>query len=449
MKSLHVDLPPFVAARRWSGGHRMTVYAWARRRSFPRLPEPDARFFDVAPETRVLAHVYWQPARTRATTLLALHGLEGSSRAHYMRGLADKAFARGLNVVLLNQRNCGGTESLSSGLYHSGLTHDPVTVMRELVATERLPAFVVAGYSLGGNLTLKLAGDFGNGPPRELKAVCAVSPTMDLAYCVDALERRSNFAYQWNFVRNLKARMRRKAAVWPGRYDVGPLKRVRTVRQFDDAYTAPHHGFRNASDYYHRASAMRVVNRIAVPTLIDRFGYSASAMYDLYAELTQPSEALLLAQEMAKALPTNRTWPTRVTVQEAMVRAESLVADARFADALALLEKTQRPSGSHGTTWTLFKAEAAAGSGHVDQAYAALLDSAVALPDARADAALLKYGTTLGKTQRDVDADIWGLRDAKAKVAVAFELPSARDGSLVKLADYRGRVVLLAFWFPG
>ena len=192
-----------------------------------------------------------------------------------------------------------------------------------------------------------------------------------------------------------------------------------------------------------------IYDRLRANYPVDRFGYSASAMYDLYAELTQPSEALLLAQEMAKALPTNRTWQTRVTVQEAMVRAESLVADARFADALDLLEKTQRPSGSHGTTWTLFKAEAAAGSGHVDRAYAALLDSAVVLPDARADAALLKYGTTLGKTQRDVDTDIWGLRDAQAKVAAAFELPSARDGSLVKLADYRGRVVLLAFWFPG
>lgn len=192
-----------------------------------------------------------------------------------------------------------------------------------------------------------------------------------------------------------------------------------------------------------------IYDRLRANYPFDRFGYSASAMYDLYAELTQPSEALLLAKEMAKALPTNKTWQTRVTVQEAMVRAESLVADARFADALDLLEKTQRPSGSHGTTWTLVKAEAAAGSGHVDQAYAALLDIAVALPDARADAALLKYGTTLGKTRRDVDADVWGLRDAKATVAAAFELPSARDGSLVRLADYRGRVVLLAFWFPG
>jgi predicted alpha/beta-fold hydrolase len=246
----------------------MTVYAWARRREFLRLAQPESRLFEVAPDTRVLAHLYWQPARTRAATLLALHGLEASSSAHYMRGMADKALARGLNVVLLNQRNCGGTEALAPGLYHSGLTADAVAVMRELTATEQLTAFVVAGYSLGGNLALKLSGDFGAAAPRELKAVCAVSPTMDLAYCVDALERRSNFAYQWNFVRNLKARMRRKAAAWPGQFDLGPLSRVRTVRQFDEAYTAPHHGFRDAADYYHQASAMRVVDRIAIPTLI-------------------------------------------------------------------------------------------------------------------------------------------------------------------------------------
>jgi Tetratricopeptide repeat len=192
-----------------------------------------------------------------------------------------------------------------------------------------------------------------------------------------------------------------------------------------------------------------IYDRLRANYPFDRFGYSASAMYDLYAELTQPSEALLLAKEMAKALATNKTWQTRVTLQEAMVRAQSLLADGRFTDALDVFEKTARPSGSHGTTWTLFKAEAAAGSGHVDQAYAALLDIVVALPDARAEGALLKYGTTLGKTPRDVDADIWRLRDAKAKVAPVFELPSARDGSLVKLAEYRGRVVLLAFWFPG
>jgi tetratricopeptide (TPR) repeat protein len=192
-----------------------------------------------------------------------------------------------------------------------------------------------------------------------------------------------------------------------------------------------------------------IYDRLRANYPVDRFGYSASAMYDLYAELTRPSEALLLAREMAGAQPASKTWQTRVTAQDAMVRAESLVADARFADALDLLEKTPRPSGSHRTTWTLLEADAAAGSGQVDRAYAALLDSAVGLPDARIDAALLRYGTTLGKTRREIDADVWGRRDAGAGVAAAFELPSARDGSLVKLADYRGRVVLLSFWFPG
>ena len=132
-----------------------------------------------------------------------------------MRGMSDKAWAAGWNVVRLNQRNCGGTEHLSRGLYHSGLTHDPLFVMRELIAADGVGAIAMAGYSLGGNLTLKLAGELGDAAPPELKAVCAVSPTMDLACCVDALERRSNLPYQWNFVRNLKARMRRKAAAFP------------------------------------------------------------------------------------------------------------------------------------------------------------------------------------------------------------------------------------------
>ena len=131
-----------------------------------------------------------------------------------MRGIADKAWAAGFSVVRLNQRNCGGTEHLSRGLYHSGLTHDPLFLLRHLIDRERVPAVVVAGYSLGGNLTLKLAGDLGADAPPQLKAVCAVSPTIDLAVCVDALERRANLAYQWNFVRRLKARMRRKAAVY-------------------------------------------------------------------------------------------------------------------------------------------------------------------------------------------------------------------------------------------
>ena len=253
---------------RFTGGHTQTLYAWGKLRQFTKLPTAVARYFDVASEARVLAHCNWHAHRERHPTLLLLHGLEGSSLAHYMCGISEKAWLAGWNVVRLNQRNCGNTEHLSRGLYHSGLTQDPLYVIRELIEVDGIAALAIAGYSLGGNLALKLAGELGETPPPELKAVCAVSPTMDLAVCVEALERRSNIAYQWNFVRNLKARMRRKAEAFPGAFDLAPLRRIWTVRQFDEAYTAPHHGFLDASDYYYRASAIRVIDRICVPTLI-------------------------------------------------------------------------------------------------------------------------------------------------------------------------------------
>ena len=143
---------------RFANGHVQTIYAWARPRVFPRLPPPIARHFDVASDARVLAHCHWQERPSEHPALLLLHGLEGSSDAHYMGGMADKAWAAGWNVVRLNQRNCGDTEHLSRGLYHTGLTNDPLFVMRELANSEGIDVWAVAGYSLGGNLTLKLAG---------------------------------------------------------------------------------------------------------------------------------------------------------------------------------------------------------------------------------------------------------------------------------------------------
>jgi len=115
---------------------------------------------------------------------------------------------------------------------------------------------------------LKLAGEYGSAPPPALRGVCAVSPTMEIGPCVDALERRSNLIYQLNFVRALRARMRRKNLAHPGRFDVDRLREIWTVRRFDDVYTAPFFGFQGADDYYYRASAMRVIGRISVPALI-------------------------------------------------------------------------------------------------------------------------------------------------------------------------------------
>jgi uncharacterized protein len=249
-------------------GHRMTLYGWGNPRYFPRLPAPTRRYFDVAPNARVVADCHWQVRPWERATILALHGLNGSSDAHYMLGLASKAFARGMNVVRLNQRNCGGTEHLTAGLFHSGLTADAAHVIHELTEVDGLPTIAVAGYSLGGNLALKLAGEYGAFAPPGVTCVAAVSPILEIAQCVHALERPGNIVYQWNFVKDLKRLMRSKNRFWPGLFDMKKLDAVRTVRQFDRTFTAPHFGFTDEEDYYHRASAMRIVSRITIPSLI-------------------------------------------------------------------------------------------------------------------------------------------------------------------------------------
>src|SRR5438094_644205 len=204
----------------------MTLFGWGNPRYFPRLPPPVIRYFDVAPDARVLALCHWQERPWEHPTLILLHGLNASSDAHYMKGIAAKAMARGMNVLRLNQRNCGGTEHLSAGLFHSGLTADAAHVIHELTHVDRLPAISVAGYSLGGNLALKLAGEYGAHAPASLVAVAAVSPIVEIEQCTRALERPENRLYQWNFVKDLKSRMRRKNRLRPGLFD---LKRLNAI----------------------------------------------------------------------------------------------------------------------------------------------------------------------------------------------------------------------------
>lgn len=180
----------------------------------------------------------------------------------------------------------------------------------------------------------------------------------------------------------------------------------------------------------------------------DKFSYTSLAMGRYYGELT-PVEALSIARDMVKWFPTSKTWAQRVAQQEAMVQAEGLIQDRRFSEALAAIEKTQKPSGTHAETWVLLKARAAAGAGQAGQAYSALVESAAAAPSALVDAALFTYGGDLKKTREEIEADIWKVRDGKAVAAAPLELPDSKDGKPVRLSDYRGRVVLLAFWFPG
>ncbi|HVA94641.1 MAG TPA: alpha/beta fold hydrolase [Candidatus Dormibacteraeota bacterium] len=239
---------------------------WPRR--FPRLPPSVAREFETEPGTRIRGECHWQAAPRERPTLVLVHGLEGSSRSGYMLGLAQRAVEAGWNAVRLNQRNCGGTESLTPTLYNSGLSGDYRAVLMELIERDALTAIFFAGYSMGGNLVLKMAGELGEEAPRELRGVAAVCPCIDLALCADAVALPGNFIYQRHFVGRLKERMRRKARLFPGKFNLGPMARARTLRDFDDIVTATYCGFRDASDYYARSSALRVTAHIRVPAFI-------------------------------------------------------------------------------------------------------------------------------------------------------------------------------------
>jgi uncharacterized protein len=248
--------------------HAQTLAATFLPRRFPRLPQSVPRDFETEPGTHIRGECHWQAVPRERPTLVLVHGLEGSSASGYMFGLAERAFAMGWNAVRLNQRNCGGTESLTPTLYNSGLSGDYRAVLLELIEQDGLPEVFFAGYSMGGNLVLKMAGELAKAAPRQLRGVAGVCPTVDLAVCADAIALPGNFIYEDHFVRNLKKRMRRKAMLFPGKFDLRPLARVKTVREFDDVITARYCGFRDAEDYYFRSSALRVAGEIRVPALI-------------------------------------------------------------------------------------------------------------------------------------------------------------------------------------
>ncbi|MBZ5661206.1 MAG: alpha/beta fold hydrolase [Acidobacteriia bacterium] len=250
------------------GPHAQTVASTYWRRRFPRLPASTLREFETEPGTKILGECHWQAAPRECPTLVLVHGLEGSSKSGYMQGLAERAFASGWNAVRLNQRNCGGTECLTPTLYHSGLSVDYRAVLCELIERDALSAIFFAGYSMGGNLVMKMVGELAGAAPRQLLGIATVSPSMDLAVCADAIALPGNFLYERHFVTSLKERMRRKAKLFPRKFNLEPMARVRTIRDFDDIITAVYCGFRGASDYYERSSALRVAANIRVPTLI-------------------------------------------------------------------------------------------------------------------------------------------------------------------------------------
>jgi predicted alpha/beta-fold hydrolase len=264
---------PFVPHPLLGGPHAQTIVSsmhYTRHKSFrPERALYESRLFEVEPGSSVLLKCRWQTERHSAPTVLVLHGLEGSTDSLYMMGTAQKAYRAGFNVVGMNMRNCGGTEHLASTLYHSGMSGDIHRVLAdELMSREGLTEVFVAGFSMSGNMVLRLAGEYGAAFPAALAGIAAVSPSIDLDSCAAALERRGNLLYRWSFVKHLRERVRRKARLRPGAFDTRHLHSVRTIRQFDERYTAPHGGYRDAADYYARTSSRAVIHAIRVPALI-------------------------------------------------------------------------------------------------------------------------------------------------------------------------------------
>ena len=257
----------FVPRRGFRGGHVQTLASFFLPRRITLLTT-EKRLIEVEPGVQVLCNCHWQKDRQNALTVIIVHGLEGSSESQYMLGIAAKGTAVGMNVVRMNQRNCGGTDALSPTLYHSGRSQDIAAVARNLIHEDRISRFGLVGFSMGGNLVLKLAGEWGTQAPPQLRAVAAVCPSMNLAASADALHLVGNRLYEYYFMWQLRRRLRVKARLFPQVFDTARMRGVTSLRDFDDKVTAHYCGFEGASDYYERSAAANVIDGIAVPTLI-------------------------------------------------------------------------------------------------------------------------------------------------------------------------------------
>lgn len=209
-----------------------------------------------------------EPAGPVRGELIVLHGLEGSHESGYMKSMAQAALERGLRVHRLNTRTCGGTEGLAPTLYHAGLTSDLKWIVGKLREEGRGPVFL-AGYSLGGNVVLKLAGELGERAPElGIAGVVSVSTPLDLMACCLRMQEKRNFVYSSKFIDRLKARYRRRAAEFPEVFPLEGLDEVKSVLEFDDRFTSKAFGFGNAERYYATQSSQNFLEGIAVPGLL-------------------------------------------------------------------------------------------------------------------------------------------------------------------------------------
>ncbi len=249
-----MTLPPFDPLFR--NPHLQTIAAHYWKRPDARSPI-ERRLVETEPGVRVLVESQ-RPAGETIGHVVLVHGLEGSGQAGYIRSLSALALDAGFAAHRFHMRTCGGTEHLCETLYHAGLTGDLLAALRELGA----PAYLV-GFSLGGNVVLKLAGELSANAEGVIEGVCAVSAPLDLGACARRIAEPDNRVYEARFVRKMRARL-----CATGRYSTGDFAGLRTVMEIDDRITAPSFGFGNAVNYYRTQSAIGYLDAIRVPALL-------------------------------------------------------------------------------------------------------------------------------------------------------------------------------------
>jgi predicted alpha/beta-fold hydrolase len=193
------------------------------------------------------------------------HGLEGNSQRAYIKGMAKVFFSSGFDVLAWNLRGCSEEMNRQLRFYHSGATDDLNVVVNHAIDHKKYKHIYLIGFSLGGNITLKFLGE--KAPRPEVKKAVAISVPMHLQTSCAKISRPSNWVYAYRFLKSLKNKILLKSAKLPG-LDTTGITKIKTLKEFDDRYTAPLHGFSDAVDYYTRCSAIHFLSDIKLPTLI-------------------------------------------------------------------------------------------------------------------------------------------------------------------------------------
>ncbi len=223
-----------------------------------RLDTPDGDFLD-------LHHL---DAQDDAPILVLLHGLEGTIRSHYIQALLGEAKARGWRAAVLIFRSCGGELNRARRFYHSGETTDIGFAVYHLLKTFPRSEIVFAGVSLGGNVLLKYLGEEGGSISERVKGAVAASVPFDLSRAARFIDQGFSRVYQRRFIKSLKSKAMAKLDAYPDLVSMEALDTARTMVEFDNSFTAPIHGFRDAEDYYSRSSSLGWIDRIRTKTLL-------------------------------------------------------------------------------------------------------------------------------------------------------------------------------------